>query len=210
VTPTGTPTGTPTFHPTLLPTIAPTVTPTGVPTVHPTITPTGTPTSTPTFHPTGELTIHPTLTPEFHSKEGPTVHPTITPGGTPTYLKVDKQTTVKPTIRPTVLSIPQNTGGGAAGNHAVGFRPGAFQKTSDIRLKRDIVPLATLDNGIELYRFRYKGSDRTTYVGVMAQEVQKIVPSAVSRDRDGYLLVNYDRLGLKFMTWDEWTQQHRQ
>jgi hypothetical protein len=38
----------------------------------------------------------------------------------------------------------------------------------------------------------------------MAQEVQGIVPSAVSRGRDGYLLVNYDRLGLKFMTWDEW------
>jgi hypothetical protein len=42
----------------------------------------------------------------------------------------------------------------------------------------------------------------------MAQEVEKIVPGAVSRGRDGYLLVNYDRLGLKFMTWDEWTRQH--
>jgi Chaperone of endosialidase len=75
---------------------------------------------------------------------------------------------------------------------------------SDIRLKDDIVPLALLDNGIELYRFRYKGSDHTVYVGVMAQAVQKIEPSAVSRDPDGYLVVDYDRLGLKFMTWDEW------
>jgi hypothetical protein len=47
---------------------------------------------------------------------------------------------------------------------------------SDIRLKQDIVPLARLDNGLELYRFRYKGSDHTAYVGVMAQEVQKIKP----------------------------------
>jgi hypothetical protein len=70
------------------------------------------------------------------------------------------------------------------------------------------VPLARLANGIEFYRFRYKGSDRTAYVGVIAQEVQRIVPSAVSRGRDGYLLVNYDRLGLKFVTWDEWTKQH--
>jgi Chaperone of endosialidase len=75
---------------------------------------------------------------------------------------------------------------------------------SDITLKADIVPLARLDNGLELYRFRYKGSDCTSYVGVMAQEVQAIEPSAVSRDRDGYLVVNYDRLGLEFMTWDQW------
>ena len=38
----------------------------------------------------------------------------------------------------------------------------------------------------------------------MAQEVQQIEPSAVWRDRDGYLMVNYDRIGLKFMTWKEW------
>jgi Protein of unknown function (DUF3300) len=39
----------------------------------------------------------------------------------------------------------------------------------------------------EVYRFRYKGSDHTIYVGVMAQEVQKIEPGAVWRDQDGYL-----------------------
>ena len=61
-----------------------------------------------------------------------------------------------------------------------------------------------LDNGLELYRFRYKGSDHTLYVGVMAQEVQNIDPKAVSRDHDGYLRVDYDRIGVKFMTWKEW------
>jgi len=49
-------------------------------------------------------------------------------------------------------------------------------------------------------------SDHTVYVGVMAQEVQTIVPSAVSRGRDGYLRVDYDRLGLQFMTWDQWLE----
>jgi hypothetical protein len=38
----------------------------------------------------------------------------------------------------------------------------------------------------------------------MAQEVESITPDAVSRDRDGYLRVNYDRLGLEFLTWDAW------
>lgn len=32
-------------------------------------------------------------------------------------------------------------------------------------------------------------------------------PSAVSHDRDGYLRVDYDRIGVKFMTWDEWVKQ---
>jgi hypothetical protein len=98
--------------------------------------------------------------------------------------------------------------GGGGGGHPGGGGGGGGKHRSDIRLKQDIVPLAQLDNGIALYRFRYKGSDQTTYVGVMAQEVQDIVPSAVSRGRDGYLLVDYDRLGLKFMTWDAWTQRH--
>jgi hypothetical protein len=43
----------------------------------------------------------------------------------------------------------------------------------------------------------------------MAQEVQKIDPSAVWRDRDGYFMVDYDRIGLKFMTWNEWLARTR-
>jgi hypothetical protein len=60
-----------------------------------------------------------------------------------------------------------------------------------------------LDNGIGLYRYRYRWSDQL-YVGVIAQEVAGIVPDAVMRDVDGYLRVDYVRLGLKLQTWDEW------
>ena len=81
---------------------------------------------------------------------------------------------------------------------------GGGRHPSDIRLKQDIVPLGRLDNGIGVYSFRYRGNDHTTYVGVMAQEVQTIVPNAVSRGRDGYLRVDYDKLGLELLTWDEW------
>jgi hypothetical protein len=74
---------------------------------------------------------------------------------------------------------------------------------SDMRVKRNIVPVARLDNGIGLYRFRYTWSDRL-YVGVMAQEVAAIMPDAVVRGTDGYLRVDYGRLGLQLLTWDEW------
>jgi hypothetical protein len=95
------------------------------------------------------------------------------------------------------------------GHHHGGGGHHGGRHHSDIRLKEDIVPLARLDNGIELYRFRYKGNDHTAYVGVMAQEVQEREPTAVWRDRDGYLVVNYNRLGLKFMTWDKWLARTR-
>ena len=74
---------------------------------------------------------------------------------------------------------------------------------SDIRLKRDIVLLARLDDGIGLYRYRYLWND-TLYVGVMAQEVLAIAPQAVRMGEDGYLRVDYNQLGLRFTTWDEW------
>jgi hypothetical protein len=106
-------------------------------------------------------------------------------------------------------------GGGGGGRHmgGGGHRGGGGGRgggrRSDIQLKQDIVPLGQLDNGLELYRFRYKGSDRTVYVGVMAQDVQKIEPSAVRRGTDGYLRVDYDRIGLKFMSWKKWLALHR-
>lgn len=66
-----------------------------------------------------------------------------------------------------------------------------------------MILLGHLDNGLGFYRFSYNGSDRA-YVGVIAQEVQRVVPQAVMRGHDGYLRVNYDRLGLKFESYREW------
>ena len=73
---------------------------------------------------------------------------------------------------------------------------------SDIRLKRDISPVG-LAGGIGLYRYRYLWSD-TLHVGVMAHEVAASRPEAVHRGADGYLRVDYARLGLRVQTWDEW------
>jgi len=74
---------------------------------------------------------------------------------------------------------------------------------SDARLKRDITPIAERENGLQLYRYRYAWSDKL-YVGVLAQEVLKVAPSAVSRGADGYLRVDYVRLGLRMQPWEEW------
>jgi len=75
---------------------------------------------------------------------------------------------------------------------------------SDARLKRDIIFIARLDDGLGLYRYRYLWSN-TVYVGVMAQEVALIHPDAVVRSAlDNYLRVDYGRLGLKRMTFQEW------
>jgi hypothetical protein len=38
----------------------------------------------------------------------------------------------------------------------------------------------------------------------MAQEVQRVMPDAVTLGSDGYLRVHYDRLGLKFRTYRDW------
>jgi hypothetical protein len=89
---------------------------------------------------------------------------------------------------------------GGGGHRGGGGRGG---RRSDIRLKHDIVLLGYLNDGLGLYRFSYNGSDRP-YVGVMAQEVMQVFPAAVTRDRDGYLRVNYEKLGLKFQSYDHW------
>jgi hypothetical protein len=52
-------------------------------------------------------------------------------------------------------------------------------------------------------RFTLIRSDQH-YVGVIAQEVQSIMPNAVFRGPDGYLKVYYNKLGLKFQKYDEW------
>ena len=77
---------------------------------------------------------------------------------------------------------------------------------SDIRLKKDISLLGKLFNGLNLYRYRYLWSD-TFYVGVMAQEVEKIMPDAVIYDSRGYMAVNYGKIGIPMLTWDQLLQK---
>jgi hypothetical protein len=91
-------------------------------------------------------------------------------------------------------------GGRGFGGGGGGGRRG---RRSDIRLKHDVVLLGYLNNGLGIYRFSYNGSDNK-YVGVIAQEVLNVMPDAVTRDGDGYLRVNYEKLGVRFQTFDQW------
>lgn len=70
---------------------------------------------------------------------------------------------------------------------------------SDIQLKQNIKKIGSLDNGLNLYSYEYKdGFDLPTgkQVGVMAQEVEKVIPEAVVVMSNGYKAVNYGMLGV--------------
>lgn len=63
---------------------------------------------------------------------------------------------------------------------------------SDRRIKTDITQIGMLDNGLPIYKFRYKGGE-SLHVGVMAQDVEQVNPDAVI-EIDGIKHVNYGAL----------------
>ena len=72
---------------------------------------------------------------------------------------------------------------------ALGQLGGAALMLSDRRAKTDVSRVGTLDNGLPVYAYRYK-SGGPMQIGVMAQEVAEVNPSAVA-DIGGLLHVNY-------------------
>ena len=73
--------------------------------------------------------------------------------------------------------------------------------TSDRRAKENVVRIGDHPLGIGLYLFEYKPEYRRKCgagrrFGVMADEVEEVMPQAVSLHPDGYKLVDYRMLGL--------------
>jgi hypothetical protein len=67
---------------------------------------------------------------------------------------------------------------------------------SDRELKKDIVPVGE-HNGYQWYEFEYKEPEKYghgRFVGVMADEVEKIKPEAVAVMDNGYKAVHYGML----------------
>ena len=72
---------------------------------------------------------------------------------------------------------------------------------SDRAIKENIVRIGAHPLGIGLYLFDYKLEYRDRWgngrqFGVMADEVETVMPEAVSMDPDGYKLVDYAYLGI--------------
>lgn len=79
--------------------------------------------------------------------------------------------------------------------------------SSDVRLKRDIRRVGWLPNRLPLCRFRYLASD-IEYLGVMAQDVLTIMPEAVIEADDGYLRVDYRKIGMPMIDLSKRPSRH--
>jgi hypothetical protein len=73
----------------------------------------------------------------------------------------------------------------------LGSAAGAAKLFSDEGLKTDIKRVGTLDNGLPVYTFRYRGTSKIQ-MGVMAQDVEKVLPAAVE-DFGSYKIVDYEK-----------------
>lgn len=80
---------------------------------------------------------------------------------------------------------------GTAGS--LGWKP-----FSDIRTKENIKQIGSMANGLGIYEYEYKkefkdhpSAGHGKFIGVMAHEVEKVIPEAVSIDLDGYKHIDY-------------------
>lgn len=70
---------------------------------------------------------------------------------------------------------------------------GLFGALSDRRAKKDIKRVGKTDDGMPIYKYKYKGDPSgLTHMGLMAQDVEKEKPEAVGL-AGGYKTVDYDR-----------------
>ena len=101
------------------------------------------------------------------------------------------------------------TGGGAGGTaEIVGgliseYGPQAINYVrnlfSDVRLKENIQKVGVSQNGLNVYTWDWNEdgkrlAGKTPSVGVIAQEVEQVIPDAVSIGAEGYLLVDYSQI----------------
>ena len=101
-------------------------------------------------------------------------------------------------------AVSQAAGLGTAGIAGLGLynAMSGTGTSSDIRVKENIEFVDILMDGINIYEFDYKPefkdkSGHGRYRGVMADEVEQIMPQAVVTDSNGYKYVRYDMLGIQ-------------
>lgn len=96
--------------------------------------------------------------------------------------------TQQPSIASQIGGLMQGAGAIASG---FGF--------SDSRMKENVVKIGKLSSGINIYSFSYKPEFKDiaghgTFVGVMADEVEKAIPEAVLVASNGYKMVDYSKV----------------
>lgn len=81
--------------------------------------------------------------------------------------------------------------GALSGSQTTTTQPMSF--FSDRRLKEDIKRIGESDEGLPIYKFKYKGDpNEQTHIGFMADEVEKVHPEAVGESH-GFKTVDYNR-----------------
>jgi hypothetical protein len=81
----------------------------------------------------------------------------------------------------------------------MGLGGAGIMKYSDIRMKENIKQVHWLPNGLPVYEYEYKPEFKDIaghgkHIGVMAQEVEQVMPEAVITNSNGYKMVNYGLL----------------
>ena len=87
------------------------------------------------------------------------------------------------------VEIPPTTGGSTP-------PPSKGRIVSDVRLKKDIILVGTTRYQLPLYDFSYINQPGR-FEGIMAQDVLKVMPEAVTIGADGFYRVNYTMLGIE-------------
>jgi len=111
--------------------------------------------------------------------------------------KTGKTSYARPELK--VFGSVRNLTGGSLGT--VGDAGIMSMQMSDPRAKENIRRVGTHPAGFGLYIFDYKPHFRDEFgaerqFGVMADEVEAIVPAAIARDASGYARVDYAQLGI--------------
>lgn len=86
-------------------------------------------------------------------------------------------------------------GSSIGGSALSAYTLGSMMQQSDRRLKKNIVRIGETAKKIPLYMFEYIWSDKK-HVGVMSDEVRKVVPEAVHTGMFGFDMVDYSMVGV--------------
>ena len=118
---------------------------------------------------------------------------------------------LEPSLIESIVDVTPADGGGSdsSGGDDLGYYPYTARTTSDRRLKHQITLINKAPSGIPIYTFKYRSGikladnvvldTKSTFVGVMAQDLLEIAPHAVTKnEEDGYYRVDYSQIDVDF------------